>query len=133
MLVVFLKAVTCLTIVVADVGHKMDSSHNAFDPILSSFFFFSMFPLSQACTGIDNIAEAITLLELNNWDLVVSLLSLSFGHCPSDRLAQSTKFRVLLTSSHSLCHIISSFTLYMSLIRQCLDTSAGVALREDVS
>uniref|UniRef100_A0A674DQL9 Fas (TNFRSF6) associated factor 1 n=1 Tax=Salmo trutta TaxID=8032 RepID=A0A674DQL9_SALTR len=27
---------------------------------------------SQACTGIDNIAEAITLLELNNWDLVVS-------------------------------------------------------------
>lgn len=26
----------------------------------------------QACTGIDNIAEAITLLELNNWDLVVS-------------------------------------------------------------
>lgn len=27
--------------------------------------------LFQACTGIDNIAEAITLLELNNWDLVV--------------------------------------------------------------
>uniref|UniRef100_A0A8C7IBA0 Fas (TNFRSF6) associated factor 1 n=1 Tax=Oncorhynchus kisutch TaxID=8019 RepID=A0A8C7IBA0_ONCKI len=26
----------------------------------------------SACTGIDNIAEAITLLELNNWDLVVS-------------------------------------------------------------
>lgn len=26
----------------------------------------------QACTGIDNIAEAITLLEQNNWDLVVS-------------------------------------------------------------
>ncbi|XP_034035603.1 FAS-associated factor 1 isoform X2 [Thalassophryne amazonica] len=24
----------------------------------------------QACTGIDNIAEAIALLELNNWDLV---------------------------------------------------------------
>uniref|UniRef100_W5LGS3 Fas (TNFRSF6) associated factor 1 n=1 Tax=Astyanax mexicanus TaxID=7994 RepID=W5LGS3_ASTMX len=26
----------------------------------------------QACTGIDNIAEAIALLELNNWDLVTS-------------------------------------------------------------
>uniref|UniRef100_A0A7N8YN09 Fas (TNFRSF6) associated factor 1 n=1 Tax=Mastacembelus armatus TaxID=205130 RepID=A0A7N8YN09_9TELE len=26
-----------------------------------------------ACTGIDNIAEAITLLELNNWDLVASM------------------------------------------------------------
>uniref|UniRef100_A0A8C7L7S8 Fas (TNFRSF6) associated factor 1 n=1 Tax=Oncorhynchus kisutch TaxID=8019 RepID=A0A8C7L7S8_ONCKI len=28
--------------------------------------------LADACTGIDDIAEAITLLELNNWDLVVS-------------------------------------------------------------
>ncbi|KAI1883175.1 hypothetical protein AGOR_G00242510 [Albula goreensis] len=27
----------------------------------------------QACTGIDNIAEAITLLELNNWDLVTAI------------------------------------------------------------
>ncbi|XP_061680178.1 FAS-associated factor 1 [Syngnathoides biaculeatus] len=27
----------------------------------------------QACTGIDNIAEAITLLELNNWDLVAAI------------------------------------------------------------
>uniref|UniRef100_A0AAY4C5R5 UBX domain-containing protein n=1 Tax=Denticeps clupeoides TaxID=299321 RepID=A0AAY4C5R5_9TELE len=27
----------------------------------------------NACTGIDNIAEAITLLELNNWDLVIYL------------------------------------------------------------
>ncbi|XP_035502374.1 FAS-associated factor 1 isoform X4 [Scophthalmus maximus] len=26
-----------------------------------------------ACTGIDNIAEAITLLELNNWDLVAAI------------------------------------------------------------
>lgn len=26
----------------------------------------------QACTGIENIDEAITLLEQNNWDLVVS-------------------------------------------------------------
>uniref|UniRef100_A0A8C4IWY6 Fas (TNFRSF6) associated factor 1 n=1 Tax=Dicentrarchus labrax TaxID=13489 RepID=A0A8C4IWY6_DICLA len=33
----------------------------------------SLFFLSQACTGIDNIAEAITLLELNNWDLVASM------------------------------------------------------------
>lgn len=38
-----------------------------------SFFHF------QACTGIDNIAEAITLLELNNWDLVVSSLSAGFA------------------------------------------------------
>uniref|UniRef100_A0A665V8Z8 UBX domain-containing protein n=1 Tax=Echeneis naucrates TaxID=173247 RepID=A0A665V8Z8_ECHNA len=29
--------------------------------------------LRLACTGIDNIAEAITLLELNNWDLVASM------------------------------------------------------------
>lgn len=28
----------------------------------------------QACTGIENIDEAITLLEQNNWDLVVSVL-----------------------------------------------------------
>lgn len=27
----------------------------------------------QACTGIENIDEAITLLEQNNWDLVVSI------------------------------------------------------------
>uniref|UniRef100_A0A673AD50 UBX domain-containing protein n=1 Tax=Sphaeramia orbicularis TaxID=375764 RepID=A0A673AD50_9TELE len=27
----------------------------------------------HACTGIDNIAEAITLLELNNWDLVAAI------------------------------------------------------------
>ncbi|XP_041134083.1 FAS-associated factor 1-like isoform X2 [Polyodon spathula] len=27
----------------------------------------------QACTGIDNIAEAITLLEQNNWDLVAAI------------------------------------------------------------
>lgn len=27
----------------------------------------------QACTGIDNIAEAITLLELNHWDLVAAI------------------------------------------------------------
>uniref|UniRef100_A0A6Q2X0Q5 UBX domain-containing protein n=1 Tax=Esox lucius TaxID=8010 RepID=A0A6Q2X0Q5_ESOLU len=27
----------------------------------------------MACTGIDNIAEAITLLELNNWDLVAAI------------------------------------------------------------
>uniref|UniRef100_A0A8C4IXL5 Fas (TNFRSF6) associated factor 1 n=1 Tax=Dicentrarchus labrax TaxID=13489 RepID=A0A8C4IXL5_DICLA len=33
----------------------------------------SLFFLSQACTGIDNIAEAITLLELNNWDLVAAI------------------------------------------------------------
>lgn len=36
---------------------------------------FSCFFFLKACTGIDNIAEAITLLELNNWDLVVSSLS----------------------------------------------------------
>uniref|UniRef100_A0A665V743 UBX domain-containing protein n=1 Tax=Echeneis naucrates TaxID=173247 RepID=A0A665V743_ECHNA len=29
--------------------------------------------LRLACTGIDNIAEAITLLELNNWDLVAAI------------------------------------------------------------
>uniref|UniRef100_A0A8D3A1P6 Fas (TNFRSF6) associated factor 1 n=1 Tax=Scophthalmus maximus TaxID=52904 RepID=A0A8D3A1P6_SCOMX len=29
--------------------------------------------LASACTGIDNIAEAITLLELNNWDLVAAI------------------------------------------------------------
>lgn len=27
--------------------------------------------LFQACTGIENIDEAITLLEQNNWDLLV--------------------------------------------------------------
>lgn len=43
--------------------------------IVFSLFFL----LLQACTGIDNIAEAITLLELNNWDLVVSLLFAGFG------------------------------------------------------
>uniref|UniRef100_A0A673AFJ1 UBX domain-containing protein n=1 Tax=Sphaeramia orbicularis TaxID=375764 RepID=A0A673AFJ1_9TELE len=36
---------------------------------LVTFVFFH----SQACTGIDNIAEAITLLELNNWDLVAAI------------------------------------------------------------
>uniref|UniRef100_A0A8C6S879 Fas (TNFRSF6) associated factor 1 n=1 Tax=Neogobius melanostomus TaxID=47308 RepID=A0A8C6S879_9GOBI len=30
-------------------------------------------PNPDACTGIDNIAEAITLLELNNWDLVAAI------------------------------------------------------------
>uniref|UniRef100_A0A8C7KYK1 Fas (TNFRSF6) associated factor 1 n=1 Tax=Oncorhynchus kisutch TaxID=8019 RepID=A0A8C7KYK1_ONCKI len=29
--------------------------------------------LADACTGIDDIAEAITLLELNNWDLVAAI------------------------------------------------------------
>lgn len=33
---------------------------------------FSFFFLLKACTGIENIDEAITLLEQNNWDLVVS-------------------------------------------------------------
>uniref|UniRef100_A0A8B9GQJ7 Fas (TNFRSF6) associated factor 1 n=1 Tax=Astyanax mexicanus TaxID=7994 RepID=A0A8B9GQJ7_ASTMX len=28
---------------------------------------------TKACTGIDNIAEAIALLELNNWDLVAAI------------------------------------------------------------
>lgn len=41
-------------------------------------FLISKFYLFQACTGIDNIAEAITLLELNNWDLVVRCLLFSF-------------------------------------------------------
>uniref|UniRef100_A0A673AD67 UBX domain-containing protein n=1 Tax=Sphaeramia orbicularis TaxID=375764 RepID=A0A673AD67_9TELE len=31
------------------------------------------FLIIYACTGIDNIAEAITLLELNNWDLVAAI------------------------------------------------------------
>lgn len=51
-------------------SHTMHLSCN------SLFFIFS---LLQACTGIDNIAEAITLLELNNWDLVVSSLSTGFA------------------------------------------------------
>uniref|UniRef100_A0AAX7VK30 UBX domain-containing protein n=1 Tax=Astatotilapia calliptera TaxID=8154 RepID=A0AAX7VK30_ASTCA len=38
----------------------------------AEFIFCFAFP-SQACTGIDNIAEAITLLELNNWDLVAAI------------------------------------------------------------
>jgi len=38
---------------------------------LVSGIFNKQVHLFQACTGIDNIAEAITLLELNNWDLVV--------------------------------------------------------------
>lgn len=29
----------------------------------------------QTCIGIENIDEAITLLEQNNWDLVVSAFS----------------------------------------------------------
>uniref|UniRef100_A0A665V7R0 UBX domain-containing protein n=1 Tax=Echeneis naucrates TaxID=173247 RepID=A0A665V7R0_ECHNA len=34
--------------------------------------------LRLACTGIDNIAEAITLLELNNWDLVAAINGTEF-------------------------------------------------------
>uniref|UniRef100_A0A4W4DTG2 UBX domain-containing protein n=1 Tax=Electrophorus electricus TaxID=8005 RepID=A0A4W4DTG2_ELEEL len=43
------------------------------------YYFVANKPLKQileivlACTGIDNIAEAITLLELNNWDLVAAI------------------------------------------------------------
>uniref|UniRef100_A0A8B9GX47 Fas (TNFRSF6) associated factor 1 n=1 Tax=Astyanax mexicanus TaxID=7994 RepID=A0A8B9GX47_ASTMX len=33
----------------------------------------------MACTGIDNIAEAIALLELNNWDLVVSFTHMYYS------------------------------------------------------
>ncbi|KAI4902170.1 hypothetical protein NFI96_030364 [Prochilodus magdalenae] len=43
----------------SDTGSNMDR-----EMILADF---------QACTGIDNIAEAITLLELNNWDLVAAI------------------------------------------------------------
>lgn len=57
-----------------------------FSLVIPVFCFF----LSQACTGIDNIAEAITLLELNNWDLVVSSLSAGFVLCSlTDRLSPS--------------------------------------------
>lgn len=40
----------------------------------------------QACTGIDNTPEAITLLEFMNWDLVVSSLFAGFtlGHAHRD-------------------------------------------------
>nr|XP_046247202.1 FAS-associated factor 1 isoform X1 [Scatophagus argus] len=38
---------------------------------LISWIFLSI--ATKACTGIDNIAEAITLLELNNWDLVAAI------------------------------------------------------------
>uniref|UniRef100_A0A8B9GQK7 Fas (TNFRSF6) associated factor 1 n=1 Tax=Astyanax mexicanus TaxID=7994 RepID=A0A8B9GQK7_ASTMX len=34
---------------------------------------------TKACTGIDNIAEAIALLELNNWDLVVSFTHMYYS------------------------------------------------------
>ncbi|KAJ8367154.1 hypothetical protein AAFF_G00330520 [Aldrovandia affinis] len=43
----------------SDSGNNMDR-----EIILADF---------QACTGIDNIAEAIALLELNNWDLVAAI------------------------------------------------------------
>lgn len=70
--------VKCIFYAQADlnVSYKKCSriSYNAFLSC-NSFFFF----LSQACTGIDNIAEAITLLELNNWDLVVSSLYVGFA------------------------------------------------------
>uniref|UniRef100_A0A8C1ZPE6 Fas (TNFRSF6) associated factor 1 n=1 Tax=Cyprinus carpio TaxID=7962 RepID=A0A8C1ZPE6_CYPCA len=39
----------------------------------SSNLGYDLLVLFQACTGIDNIAEAITLLELNNWDLVAAI------------------------------------------------------------
>lgn len=51
-----------------------ESCSMPFSLVMTLFLFFS-----QACTGIDNIAEAITLLELNNWDLVVSSLSVGFA------------------------------------------------------
>lgn len=59
--------------------NKTNCSTISCNPFLSCNSLFFVFSLSQACTGIDNIAEAITLLELNNWDLVVSSLSVGFA------------------------------------------------------
>lgn len=70
--------------------------------ILFSFF------LLQACTGIDNIAEAITLLELNNWDLVVSSLSAGFALCSLTdrphpaRLQLSSRGQLTSNKAHSV-------------------------------
>lgn len=58
--------------------------------------------LFQACTGIDNIAEAITLLELNNWDLVVSF---THSHC-------STLGCKAASAARSKCRLISSWEMF---------------------
>ncbi|RXN34594.1 FAS-associated factor 1 [Labeo rohita] len=53
----------------------------------------------QACTGIDNIAEAITLLELNNWDLVAAIN----GVIPQENgILQSPAFCPVQPSRHIL-------------------------------
>lgn len=59
------SALPC-TAMASSTGSPGSSSSNNMDRemILADF---------QACTGIDNIAEAITLLELNNWDLVAAI------------------------------------------------------------
>lgn len=61
---------------ISDINIRMSERHAV---CFLYWFSFLCFSPSQACTGIDNIAEAITLLELNNWDLVVSSLSAGFG------------------------------------------------------
>uniref|UniRef100_A0A8C7QMS5 Fas (TNFRSF6) associated factor 1 n=1 Tax=Oncorhynchus mykiss TaxID=8022 RepID=A0A8C7QMS5_ONCMY len=52
----------------------------------------------SACTGIDNIAEAITLLELNNWDLVAAINATSSSSSSppssSSRQPRMLNFRV---------------------------------------
>lgn len=68
--------------------------------------------LFQACTGIDNIAEAITLLELNNWDLVVS-----FTHTDCNTLG----FKAVSVAS-TIYRIISAREMLTSLLRECVIT-----------
>lgn len=68
-----------------------------FSLLIPLFLFFS-----QACTGIDNIAEAITLLELNNWDLVVSSLTVGFAR----QTSTSPRVQVQEGSYQPITHIL---------------------------
>uniref|UniRef100_A0A8C5EFH3 UBX domain-containing protein n=1 Tax=Gouania willdenowi TaxID=441366 RepID=A0A8C5EFH3_GOUWI len=56
----------------------------------------SLYPTFWACTGIDNIAEAITLLELNNWDLVAAIN----GVIPQEN-GILQRYSLILPPSHS--------------------------------
>ncbi|XP_027883911.1 FAS-associated factor 1 [Xiphophorus couchianus] len=58
----------------------------------------------QACTGIDNIAEAITLLELNNWDLVAAIngvIPQENGILQSDFTSEASQATMYGPPSHS--------------------------------
>uniref|UniRef100_A0A672IGN8 UBX domain-containing protein n=1 Tax=Salarias fasciatus TaxID=181472 RepID=A0A672IGN8_SALFA len=63
---------------------------------------------ADACTGIDNIAEAITVLESNNWDLVVSSLSAAGGVVPPPSSSPSSSSPPSSSSASAFCPISPS-------------------------